>query len=65
MYIGIDDLLRPVCHHIEEVIDAIQQQSYFSDKYLKNYQHFKQTYVNLDNGSVTQTLIDYVFKGKK
>lgn len=65
MYIGIDDLPGPVCHHIEEVIDAIQQQSYFSDKYLKNYQHFKQTYVNLDNGSVTQTLIDYVFKGKK
>lgn len=65
MYIANRDLPGPVVHHIEDVITAIKQKVYDDDSVKKKYQYFKRQYTYLDDGTVTETLINILFEGKR
>lgn len=64
MYIDKKELPGPIVNSIEEVINSINCEHYNSELIRKNYQKFKDTYVNLEDGKVSQKLIEYIFDKK-
>lgn len=64
MYINAQDLPGPVVHTIDDVVQAIQQKTYQLNKVQHNYQMFKNTYAYLDDGNVTDKVIERVFTSK-
>ncbi|MDN8760395.1 teichoic acid biosynthesis protein, partial [Staphylococcus aureus] len=48
----------------DDVVQAIQQKTYQLNKVQHNYQMFKNTYAYLDDGNVTDKVIERVFTSK-
>ncbi|MGM8364826.1 CDP-glycerol glycerophosphotransferase family protein [Virgibacillus sp. W0181] len=63
-YINFEDLPGPVCHHINELSNTIENISEVTKVFQHKYETFLKKYNYLDDGHATERLIETVFGGK-
>lgn len=61
VYIGLCALPGPVADNIQDVITLVSNESYKDADVQEKYAKFKHNFVNYENGSVTERLIESVF----
>ncbi|ARJ50642.1 glycosyltransferase [Staphylococcus lutrae] len=61
LYIDTTELPGPFAQNIDEVIEAISEEKYENNDIHKNYQRFKEQFVNYEDGNVRDRLIEKVF----
>ena len=64
LYLSVDSLPGPSVYTTEELIDVIQNETTILKKYQDNYKTYKQQFVNLDDGFVTERVVNQVFNEK-
>ncbi|MFW0761880.1 CDP-glycerol glycerophosphotransferase family protein [Staphylococcus cohnii] len=62
LYLSVDSLPGPSVHTITDLIYTIKNKNDFLSFYQDNYIAYKEKYARLNNGNVTQKLVNYIFE---
>lgn len=65
VYMSLDHLPGPICYTVNDLLNSIINIEKTEKEYQEPYSEFKEQFVYLDNGNVTQNYVNYIFNKKK